>query len=145
MTTKNVSIIIGILLLMLLAVGCSQNSENEINPISSASFVAPPDDPDVNPNTAPSIKFVCLSESVYPGATITVIANAIDAEDDEVTFEHSCQYGLIQETEPGVYNWTLPEELGFYPLCVTVSDGINSADFTLEIEVSEAPSFKGQS
>ena len=121
-------------------VGCSSDNQGLLNPNSKISQEIP-NEPKPAENQPPIVKFECISTSVAPGSSLMVRVNVIDPEDDEINFEYSNYSGTIEVEDEGVYRWTLPVQLGIYPLEVTVFDGTNEAKSILFVEVAEQPTF----
>lgn len=133
-------LIVSLVSFSIFIVGCSSDNQGLLNPNSKISQEIP-DDPQPAENQPPLVKFECISTSVAPGSSLMVRVNVIDPEDDEVNIEYSNPSGTIEEEDEGVYRWTLPLQLGIYPLEVTVFDGTNEEISVLFVEVAEQPNF----
>ena len=133
-----ISIMSGLLLMSFSFIGCSGENQSSLNPMSSFSQVPPNE---VADNMPPFVKFDCTATSVYPGTSVMVRIQLMDAEDDQLRMSINCPDGQIVEVTEGLYQWDMPVELGIYPLCVTVWDPYQCSQCILEVEVCEQPTF----
>ncbi len=88
-----------------------------------------------NKNLAPVISvFEAESELVQPGGNVVIHLEAVDLENDILTYEWSVDYGEIQGDASGA-TWTAPETERKYQIQVVVSDGENTTTSSLDIQV----------
>lgn len=88
-----------------------------------------------NKNLAPVISvFEAESEIVPPGGKVVIHLEAVDLENDTLTYEWLVDYGKIEGDGSGA-TWTAPDTERKYQIQVTVSDGEKATTSSLDIHV----------
>ena len=88
-----------------------------------------------NKNLAPVISvFEAESELVPPGGKVVIHLEAVDLENDTLTYKWSVDYGKIEGDASGA-TWTAPDIERKYQVQVTVSDGEKATTSSLDIQV----------
>ena len=88
-----------------------------------------------NINLAPIISvFEAESEIVPPGGKVIIHLEAVDLENDILTYEWSAEDGELDADKSGA-TWVAPETEQKYQIQVTVSDGEKTTTSTIDIQV----------
>jgi hypothetical protein len=82
-----------------------------------------------------SLEIVTEGE-INPGATAQLRCNAVDPDDDELSYSWSADGGTISGLGAAA-SWTAPDEPGTYTITVEISDGDNIATDQIFITVLE--------
>ena len=92
---------------------------------------------DNSPNLAPEVASSHLALSTAEDGTIAIDASAIDPEGQSMTYTISAaQHGTITGTGPRFTYTPAANFSGHETLLVTVSDGVNTVDVTVDLTVS---------
>jgi peptidoglycan-associated lipoprotein len=107
-------------------------------------YVPPPPPPPPPPappaNNPPTVKARCEPCQVEVGKSATVIADAQDADADQLKYKWSAPAGTLQNPADRQTLWTAPMEPGPVPITITVDDGKGgTASDTVTIQVTRPP------
>jgi len=96
------------------------------------------DSPTQSDNQTPVIIGVAAGQpELYPAAVTTLVCYAVDADNDDLTYAWSADAGAFPDgsTESSV-RWEAPVQEGEYTINVLVSDGTNSVDGSVAVQVT---------
>jgi len=111
---KRVPLVVNVLVMLLLASSCTVPTNHE--PIITS--------------------LIASANSTLPLGSLNVTCDALDPDDDELSYEWTTNGGDITGTGREVL-WTAPQEVGTYNITVVVQDGHGSSDTrTLSVSVS---------
>jgi len=90
-------------------------------------------------NNAPVINSVTANpSSVYPGENVTLTCDAVDEDDDTISYSWSAEAGTLSATDSAVVTWTAPNDTGHFTMEVIVEDEEELAD-TGDVMVTVEP------
>jgi hypothetical protein len=100
----------------------------------------PPTETETIPvNSAPSISSINAPLEVMPSSTSNIICEAVDPDNDDLTYTWTSKDGQISGQGPDI-KWTAPAESGSYAIDISVTDGNGGRDTgSVTIAVMEKP------
>ena len=78
-------------------------------------------------NSAPSIREIVVAERVHAVGSVVLQSVVYDADGDTLTYSWKVKKGILDSEIISTPTWTVPIDIGFATVMLTVDDGVNAA------------------